>query len=156
MSIYTVERAELLTAQLTRFHHGRAHHLAGQFANLEFWMAEVENALATLDGHTSRFERLRDAQAEWVESHNTQVPVHGFFCGICRGKCEFDDGKTQTPPPPKRLATTEKTDARRALVDATYHLLTRFFRMGLLDEAEVRANCDRIGTSIDPADLQRG
>lgn len=152
--IYTVERAELLTAQLTRFHHGRAHHLAGHFANLDFWMSEVESALATLDGHTHRFERLRDAQALWVEAHKTQVPVHGF-CGICGGMCEFDDGKTQTPRPPKRLATTEKTDARRSLVDATYHLLTRFFRMGLLDDAALRAHCDRIGTSVDPADLRR-
>lgn len=154
MSIYTIERAELLTAQLRRFHHGRAHHLAGQFANLEFWMTEVEQALATLDGHSDRFERLRGAQAAWVEAHKTQVPVHGF-CGICGGRCEFDDGKTQTPRAPKRLATTEKTEARRALIDATYHLLARFFRMGLIDEVAVRANCDRIGTSIDPADLHR-
>ena len=68
---------------------------------------------------------------------------------------EFDAGKTQSPRPPKRLATTEKAEARRALVDATYHLLTRFFRMGLLEEADLRALCDRIGTSIDPADLRR-
>lgn len=154
MSIYTVERAELLAEQLRRFHHGRAHHLAGQFTNLDFWITEVESALSTLDGHTDRFERLRGAQAAWVEGHKTQVPVHGF-CGICGGKCEFDDGNTQTPRPPKRLATSEKTEARRALIDATYHLLTRFFRMGLLDEADIRANCDRIGTSIDPADLRR-
>ncbi len=152
--IYTVERAELLTAQLTRFHHGRAHHLAGQFANLGFWMSEVESALATLDGHTARFEQLRDAQIAWVDAHKTKVPVHGF-CGICGGKCEFDESEVQTPRPPKRLATREKTEARRALVDATYYLLTRFFRMGLLDEAALRTNCDRVGTSIDPADLRR-
>ena len=154
MSIYTVERAELLTIQLTRFHHGRAHHLTGHFANLEFWMTEVEHALVALDGHAERFERLRDAQAAWVDAHKTQVPVYGY-CGLCGGKCEFDNGKTQRPRPPKRLATTEKTEARRALVDATYYLLTRFFRMGLLDEASLRENCDRIGTSIDPADLRR-
>lgn len=154
MSIYTVQRAQLLAEQLTRFHHGRAHHLAGQFANLEFWVGEVESALAALDGHTARFERLRDAQSAWVDAHKIQVPVHGF-CGICGGKCEFDDGETQTPRPPKRLATTEKTEVRQSLVDATYHLLTRFFRMGLLNEARLRANCERIGTSIDPADLRR-
>ncbi len=152
--IYTVDRAVLLAEQLRRFHHGRAHHLAGQFANLNFWMREVESALASLDGHTGRFERLRDAQSAWVDAHKTQVPVHGF-CGICGGKCEFDDGKTQTPRPPKRLATSEKTEARRALVDATYHLLTRFFRMGLLSESELRSNCELVGTSIDPADLRR-
>ncbi len=152
--IYTVERAELLAEQLRRFHHGQAHHLAGQFANLDFWMSEVASALATLDGHNSRFERLRDAQSAWVEAHRTQVPVHGF-CGICRGKCEFDDGEMQSPRPPKRLASRERTEARRALVDATYHLLTRFFRMGLLNETELRAHCEKVGTSIDPADIQR-
>ncbi len=150
--IYTVDKATLLAAQLQRFRHGYAHHLAGQFANLDFWMAEVESALAALDGHRGRFANLRDAQTAWIERHQTQVPVHGF-CGICGGKCEFDDGSTQRPPRPKETASREKAEARRDLVDATYYLLVRFHRMGLLDDRELDSCCERIGTSIDPADL---
>ncbi len=143
VSSYTIERADLLTAQLKRFHHGRAHHLAGQFANLEFWMTEVEHAIGSLDGYTERFGRLRDAQAAWVEAHNTQVPTTAA------------GAETRPPRPPQRLSGSERTDTRRALVDATYHLLMRFFRIGLLAEADLREQCNRIGTSIDPADLHQ-
>lgn len=153
--IYTVEKATLLAGQIQRFRHGYAHHLAGQFSNLDFWMAEVESALAALDGHRGRLEKLREAQADWVESHKTRVPVHGF-CGICGGTCEFDDGRTQRPPQPRETASREKAEARRDLVDATYHLLTRFHRMGLLDDGALGVYCERIGTSIDPADLATG
>ena len=150
--IYTLDKAMLLAAQLQRFRHGYAHHLAGQFSNLDFWMAEVESALAALDGHRGRLANLRDAQTAWIEKHQTQVPVHGF-CGICGGKCEFDDGRTQRPPQPKETASREKAEARRDLVDATYYLLARFHRMGLLDDRELYRCCERIGTSIDPADI---
>lgn len=149
---YTVKKAELLAEQLRRFETGYAHHVAGQFANLDFWMGEVESALAAIDGHKERFGNLSSGQQSWVQKHRTQVPVGGF-CGLCRGRCEFDDGSQQSPTPPKRKGTTKRTSARRELVDASYHLLTRLYRMGLLDEKQLRDRCEQIGTSIEPSDI---
>lgn len=150
---YTVQKAELIAEQLRRFETGYSHHVAGHFANLDFWMGEVVASVHAIDNHKERFEKLRDGQQRWVQEHETQVPVFGA-CGICRGRCEFDDGSTQSPTPPKRKGTTQRTDARRELVDATYRLLTRLYRMGLLDETELQDRCDQIGTSIEPRDLE--
>lgn len=150
---YTIEKAELVTQQLRRFETGYAHHVAGHFANLDFWMSEVVAALDAIDTHKQRFENLKDGQQSWAQEHKTKVPVGGR-CGICRGRCEFDDGSKQSPAPPKRKGTTERTNARRELIDATYHLLTRLYRMGLVDEEELRSRCDEIGTSIEPRDLE--
>lgn len=150
--IYTAEKAELVSKQLQKFTTGYAHHLAGQFANLDFWLNEVESALAAIDQHKSRFEKLKDGQQAWVDKHDTLVHPDNY-CPRCAGACEFRDG-TPKPPRPVRLKSwTEKATARHKLVETTYALLTRYYRMGLLSHDELQAHCDRIGTSIDPGDL---
>jgi len=151
--IYTVQRAALISEQLRKFTSGYAHHLAGHFANLDFWLGEAESALVALDGHSTRFDSLKTGQQEWIKRHRTQVPNHRF-CGICGGKCEFDDSSVATPPAPRNTATTAKTDARRELVNAVYYLLARYCRMGLLTEQQMQQQCDRFGTSVDPADIR--
>lgn len=150
--IYTVEKAELLSEQLRKFTTGYAHQLAGQFANLEFWLREVESALTAIDEHNERFEKLKDGQQEWVDEHNTRVHTEKY-CGLCGGICEFSDGKPKRPAPARLKSSTEKAASRRKLVDTTYTLLTRYYRMRLLSQDDLKANCDRIGTSIDPGDL---
>lgn len=150
--IYTVEKAELLSEQLRKFTTGCAHHLAGQFANLDFWLGEVESALTAIDEHKQRFEELKDGQTEWVNSHNTLVHTDNY-CGLCGGICEFSNGIPKPPRAPRLKSSTEKAASRRKLVDNMYALLTRYYRMGLLSQDDLEGNCDRIGTSIDPRDL---
>ncbi len=38
---YTIDQATLLASQLERLATAGAHQIAGQFANLEFWLAEA-------------------------------------------------------------------------------------------------------------------
>jgi hypothetical protein len=146
--IYTVEKATLLAEQLRRFTTGYGHHLAGQFANIEFWIAEVESALKALDEYGQRFTRMRDAQREWVEGHGTVVNA---YCEFCHGKCEFSDG---VPTPPVRTADEPLKEARRALSDAGYELLLRCYRQQLLAKEELEALCLRIDSGLDPSDLR--
>ena len=146
---YSIEQADLLSTQLEKFTTSYAHHLVGQFANVEFWIAEANHAVTVIDDYNKRFTKMRDAQKEWVRAHKTVV---SGFCPICRGKCEFDP---RTPQPPTRIRSQELDEARRRLKDAVYHFLLRCYRAGLLDEAGLKAACERAGTSVDLKDLKR-
>lgn len=148
--IYSVEKAILVADLLRKFTTGYAHHVAGHYANINFWMDEVDAALKAIDGHNSRFDKLYSAQANWIEEHG--AVVHNY-CPICGGKCEFSDG---IPSLPVRKSKKEKRESRRELVDAMYYFLARCYRLGLLTDQELKNKCDRIGTSIDPSDLQKG
>ncbi len=60
---FSSDLAKLVADQLTRFVTLNRHQLAGQVANLDFWMAQVRNALETIDGYGVRFVRLSMNQA---------------------------------------------------------------------------------------------
>lgn len=146
---YSIEQAELLATQLEKFTTSYAHHLVGQFANVDFWLDEVNHALLVIDDYNKRFNQMRDAQKEWVEAHKTVV---SGFCRICGGKCEFDPRR---PEPPTRIRSQELEAARRRLKDAVYKFLLRCHRSGLLDEPRLKEACVRVGTSVDLKDLSR-
>jgi hypothetical protein len=59
---YTLEKAALINEQVRPFTTSYAHHLSGQFANLEFWLGEIASALQALSEYHHRFEFMRDAQ----------------------------------------------------------------------------------------------
>lgn len=147
--IYTIEKANRISEQLRRFTSGYAHHVAGQFANVDFWLDEVRSAQKTIDQYNVRFHNIRDAQKNWIAAHGTVVYD---YCPMCGGKCELSDG---SPPPPKRTASSELDETRRQLVDSAYYFLTRCYRMELLNKEELEQKCASIGTSLDPNDLKK-
>ncbi|GGG30399.1 hypothetical protein GCM10011344_34180 [Dokdonia pacifica] len=149
--IYTIEKANLVATQLKKFTTGYAHHVVGQYANIDFWLEEVITAQRTIDAYRYRFNDMRDAQKEWVEKHDTQV---FSYCHICRGKCELIGDNPLPPSPPKRMSSAVLDTTRKELVNAMYYFLTRCYRMGLLNDIQLKQKCDRIGTSIDPSDLE--
>jgi hypothetical protein len=81
---YSIERAALIADQLERLATQNLYQLAGQFVNLDFWIAEAAHAIQVLDDYPARFERLRETQREWVRAHGTKV---SDYCPICRGAC---------------------------------------------------------------------
>jgi len=144
--IYTIEKAALLTRQLERFTTGYAHHAAGQYANIEFWITEIEQSLQMLDEYNDRFFAMRDAQQAWVDSHGTIR-----HCPICRGPCDLASG---APEAPVRTASGVLQEARRALSDAGYKLLLRYYRLDLIKEDQLKSICVRIDSGFDPSDLK--
>ena len=147
--VYTLEKAALIKEQLRRFTTSYVHHLSGQFANLEFWLEEIESALKSLSEYHHRFEHMRDAQKKWVADHGTVVYE---YCPICMGRCEFADG---IPKPPVRVPSSELKAMHRELSDTAYTFFLRCYRAGFLDESRVRDLCERIGTGLDPHDLKK-
>ena len=146
--IYTIEKAELITAQLQRFSSGHSHHIAGQYANIMFWVSELEQSLKALDEYGSRFNSMRKAQEEWVEQQGTEV--HNY-CAICQGRCEFCNGR---PPTPARMRNSTIQETRRKLSEAGYEFLLRCYRIDLVEKNELKDLCTRIGSGLDPADLE--
>ena len=91
-------------------------------------MGEVKDAIKIIDEYHQRFDKMRDEQMQWINSHGTRVYD---YCPMCGGKCEFDNG---TPAPPRRVRKDDLKEARKELVDATYFFLARCYRMKLLEK----------------------
>jgi hypothetical protein len=144
---YSIERAGLIAAQLEKFAHAQVHQIAGQLANLDFWLDEAAAALRVLDDYQARFRALRDAQVAWVKRHGTMV---SDYCPHCDGGCEFGP---RPPDPPRRIPSEDLDGARLQVRRAAYRLLLRYHRVRLLTEAEVQAACDRLGVTLEREDL---
>jgi len=141
---YSTEIAGILANQLTKFVSLNPHQLAGQIANLDFWLDEVRHSLAVIDGYHHRFKRLNSAQMDYTSKHQTQQFVPG----------QFHETATDATKP-RRVPGNQLSDSRRALCDATYRFLIRCFRAGLLSEKRVRDECNRLDIGFDVRDFGR-
>ena len=103
---FSTDMAKLVTEQLSRFNTLNRHQIAGQVANLDFWLAEVRHALDVLNGYGSRFQLLKTAQAKHVKEHHTTE----FFV--------IDPELPAGPAPLRKVPEKELKDARLALCDA--------------------------------------
>lgn len=145
---YSVERAALIAKQLERLATQNVHQLAGQVANLDFWISEASQALRVVEDYPARFRRLRDAQVGWVKAHGTKV---SGYCPICAGACEFGP---QTPEPPQRTSSDELANACKAVRDGMRRYLMRLYRAQLIDENRVRHACTELDINLEPEDLE--
>jgi hypothetical protein len=126
--------AKVLADQLNRLVTLNRHQLAGQVANLDFWLAEARHALDVIDTYPKRFQRMKAAQGQYVSEHATTA-------------FDLDDPCcTQGPPAqPRRVPTAELQDARRAVCEAVARLLARCRKDGLIDAAAVAEARERLG-----------
>jgi hypothetical protein len=122
---FSTELAGLVTNQLSRFVTLNRHQLAGQVANLDFWLAQVRHTLAALDGYGVRFVRMEAAQERYVTVHGTTESIQNA-----------DEWIERKASPPRRIPDRELRKARRALTDAVSRFLERCRKDGFLSEAE--------------------
>jgi len=150
--IYTVQRANLIAEQLRKFSDSNSWMVVGQFTNIDFWIEEVKCAIEAIDQHNSRFDKMYDAQKEWIDSHGIQVPDN---CPICQGICELGKG-AKKPNLPKRSSETisDKKESRKELINSAYYFILRCYNLKLISKEEFRSKCEDIGTSIDINDLK--
>ncbi len=121
---FSTDMAGLVAGQLSRFVTLNRHQLAGQAANLDFWLAQVRHVLAVIDGYGVRFLRMHAAQEQYVTAHGTTEFVPGVDSPIER-----------RASPPRRVPDRELQKARRTLTEATSRFLERCRRDGLLSES---------------------
>jgi len=146
---YSIKRATLIADQLERLATQNAHQLAGQFGNLDFWIAEAVRAIGVIDEHPERFRSLRDGQIAWVKAHKTKVTG---YCPICAGPCEFGP---QTPEPPLRTPAEDLAEARVAVQRAGRTYLLRLYRAHLVEKAAVRRACNQLDIGVEEEDFNR-
>jgi hypothetical protein len=126
---FSTDIAKLVADQLSRFVTLNRHQLAGQVANLDFWLAQVRYALAGIDGYGVRFVRMQDAQEHYIARHGAPEFVRGAKDNIWPTR----------PPPPRRVPDRELRQARRALVEAAGRFLERCRSEGLVTDADASA-----------------
>jgi hypothetical protein len=141
---FSTEMAKLVADQISRFVTLNRHQLAGQVANLDFWLGEVLHAMEVLDGYGKRFQRLKTGQAKHVAEHHT--------IGFSLDDPCCTQGK---PSPPQRVPDSELKDVRRTLTEATYRFLIRCFSDGLVTESAIRKACENLHIGVDTNDLKR-
>lgn len=141
---YTTEIVKPLADQLAKFVTLNRHQLAGQVANLDFWLDEVRHGLAVIDGYNNRFERLRSCKSGTSRNtgrRSSASPIHAALRVHLRRPCAAPDG-------PMR-------EARHALCEATYRWLVRCYREGLITEQSVRHACRELDIGVEASDLRR-
>ena len=123
---FSTDIAELVAKQVSRFVALNRHQLAGQAANLDFWLGQVRNALAAIDGYGVRFVRMTGAQEQYTAAHETIefAPEADYYTA----------GRAQ---PPRRVPERELQKARRALVEAATAFLRRCRDDDLISDAEL-------------------
>jgi hypothetical protein len=140
---YSSEIADVLTAQLDRLSKLNPHQLAGQVANLDFWLSEVSHCQDVIDGYRSRFERMKAAQKKFVREQKTTVVYPEVAMA------------PTTPVGPVRVPDEELKLSGLHLREAFYRFLIRAYRERLIDEPLLRKTADVIDLGIDLVDLRR-
>ena len=141
---YSSEVANLIANQLSRFMTLNRHQLAGQAANLDFWLNETRHAIEVIDGYGQRYEQMRSAQSRYVSEHETFV---------YDSRDEFY--KPKPPDPPIRVSHTELKEARRTVTDAAYRFFVRCTNEGFITESRLREASDDLGIGVEASDLKR-
>lgn len=146
---YSIKRAGLIADQLERLATQNVHQLAGQSANLAFWISEAVTAIAAIDQYPTRFRLLRDAQLEWVEAHGTKV---SGYCAQCGGACELGPS---TPAPPQRIPSEDLDAARELIRRGARRYLLRLYHAHFMDEQALRRACAEVGVGLEVEDFAR-
>jgi hypothetical protein len=125
---FSTDIAKLVTDQLSRFITLRPHQLAGQAANVDFWLAQVRHAIGIIDGYGVRFVRMEGAQQQYIAARNVKLSVVGP-AGV----------EERKPSAPHRIPDRELRQARRDLVEAVDRFLQRCLSEGLVADSVVSA-----------------
>jgi hypothetical protein len=123
---FSTDMANLVADQLSRFVTLNPHQLAGQAANLDFWLAQARHGLGVIDGYGVRFVRMEAGQQQFVATHDMKLSEVGP-AGV----------EERKPPPPRRIPDRELQKARRGLVEATSRFLERCRRDGLISAQQL-------------------
>jgi hypothetical protein len=123
---FSTDMANLVGEQLARFVTLNSHQLAGQVANLDFWLAQVRHALSVIDGYGVRYIQMHAAQELYVTTH---AIVEFSFGDVSPNE--------KRAAPPRRIPDREMQKARRSLVEVTSRFLKRCQQDGLISESQV-------------------
>ncbi|MSU79195.1 MAG: hypothetical protein EXS16_14030 [Gemmataceae bacterium] len=136
--VFSTNMAMLVADQVSRFVTLNRHQLAGQVANLDFWLAQVHNALEVIDGYGVRFVQMHGVQEQYVAGHGTtEFTLRDKF------------SKPTKAAPPRRIPDRELQKTRKLLIEAASRFLARCRKEGFISEERLLAACVPLGIGID-------
>lgn len=147
---YSSDITGILSAQLGKFVTSNRHQLAGQAANIAFWLDEVRHCLTVIDGYPARFQRLQTAQEAHVTAHATVE----FRRSLDLKSPDLDDEDLQRPKKLQPVNDKQLRQARQKLCDAAYGFLVRCCNEGFIDEPELRAACNSLAIGVEASDIR--
>jgi hypothetical protein len=149
---YTTDIADAVSTTISKFVTLNTYQLIGHVANLEFWTAEVQHALTTLDGYDARNRIREHAQRDYIRRHDTREfsPSEAVF------HSEFPDtyDLPKAEPDRHRLDAATIQTKRREVADAFYRFVRRCHKDGLLVHDAALAALERCGIGIEPGDFR--
>jgi hypothetical protein len=131
---YSTDIGDLVAKQLSRLTTLNRHQLAGQVANLDFWLGEVQHALAVIDGYGARSTQMHAAQEQHVSAH-----------GTTEFDLDYDWDTKRRASPPRRVPGHQLEKARRNLTQAASRFLDRCRSEGFLSEDQFSAAMESLG-----------
>ncbi len=140
---YSSDIARILTDQLAKFVTLNRHQLAGQVANLDFWLDEVRHAIHVIDDYGPRFEPSRTLSSSTPRSTGLRNSIS-------------ETRATRNSQPHRRGGFCTPTSTRRDVPSATdaYRFLVRCFNEGFITESVLREACGSLEIGIEARDLR--
>ncbi len=140
---YISDICDALSRTLQKFATLNPHQLSGHFANLDFWLTEIEHAFAIIDGYQERFERMKSAQQQHVQERLT-VEFRVYV---------FDPiGETPSPPRPA-ISHEELRQLRNEVAVNAYRFILRCYHARFQSRDELNTVLQRLGMSLEKRDL---
>lgn len=145
---YTTEIAELLAETVGKFESLNSYQLAGHVENLDFWLAEAEHALGSLDGYAKRRDKMEQGQQAYINAHDTRVGSSKDFSL----NNEFGESEPISRVKAERGVLTSRVieSSKQAVRDAYYRFVRRSFRAKLISADCAKESLARIGTGWEP------
>jgi hypothetical protein len=151
---YTIIIADAVSKSISKFSTLNTYQLGGHVANLDFWVAQVKNAIEVLDGYSRRHKQMQLAQKEYIAQHDTR----NFTASESLLHREFpyeplyDLASADTDRPSIDSETIKLK--RRELVDNFYSFLKRCHKERVLDSAKARKALSDCNIGVEPGDFQ--
>jgi hypothetical protein len=151
--MYTIEIADSVAKTVGKFASLNAYQLAGHIANLEFWLSQVQHALAVIDGYDRRQHERIGAQRRYIGQHDTRQ----FTAQEMRDHREFPDDPSEdlrsAAPDQYEIRKNELQAKRREVADALYHFVRRCNSERLINKETAKQVLDSCGIGMEPGDF---
>ena len=149
--LYSICVAQLVSDQLDRFVLLMPHQLVAHVPNLDFWTDEARHALATLDGHTLRNQKMRATYKQMESEASVPSP------------CPISGEVPPTPPPelgygepridystrtPRKPPTEDIAEARNQLIDSWIGFLIRLIECKFITPETAIAHSATVGLTL--------
>ncbi|QDU58574.1 hypothetical protein [Aeoliella mucimassa] len=129
---YTIRLADEVAATLGKQLTMNRFQLAGQFANIDFWVDEVKHVLSVIDGYSARLALLESAQQEYIDKHDVDITDERPYSAGSQNNWGGGEQVPRSELDRYRVDPELLKAKRQKVADAFYYVLRRYYKEGIL------------------------